>query len=473
MLYVSSWLYVPLRLLGAPAAVIERELTIRPVSLSTDSVPPEPIPMFDNSVPGYLGVPIDWGLRRYGNLQIEDRTSMGRRIRVPKIPDPYHAKASEGQADFMAELLAVSQTCYAFLAKAGTGTGKTVSALWLAAMRGRSTLIVVHSTALLKQWTDEIHDKLGVPRDQIGVIRQDKCQYKKPFVVALVHTIVRRDYPEEVTDAFGTVIYDEVHRMGAASFSQSIGMFTAQVKLAMTATENRKDKADKVYFWYFGAPSVLAEAKALACQVKVLKHKCMKPFGEGARAIALKCLESDKQRNQKILKLVAELYDIGRYVLVIGDSIRHLQTLLYALYSSGIPMEHMGMFTGSYYPATVVGGKTKFSEKSKPIKQDELTRIKEDPEVCIVFATYGSFKEGVDIPRLDAGVDVTPRTEGVQVLGRIRRKHKNKPMPIWYTIDDVAFEMFKRYTKARVKDYLSSGNVELLNDDYKPTTKKG
>tara|TARA_Y100000031_G_C8209809_1_gene380357 strand:- start:121 stop:1551 length:1431 start_codon:yes stop_codon:yes gene_type:complete len=459
--YVDSWLYVPIDQLHEPVGIVKRQLTIRPKQMRQDAQP-KPIYLYDDSREGYLGLPIDWGLNMYPDLEVEDRTVRGGRIRVPTLPDPHHPLAPEGQAEFMQAMYDATHDYFAFLAKAGTGTGKTVTFLWTAARRARRTLVIVPSESLMRQWVKEIHDKLGVPKHMIGTIQQDTCEYDCPFVVGLVHTIVRRDFDREVLESFGTVGWDEVHRMGAFTFSQSVGMFPAEAKIAMTATDKRKDGADKVFLWYFGFAQVTAETETLPCQVKVLKYKAEKVWGSSREAL-IKCLTLDKKRNNKILKLVAKLYDAGRYVLLIGDNVKHLQTLKLKLIDDGIPEEHIGQFTASYYPE----GKKKgsWAEKSKKMPPEELDRIRQDDEVCIILATYGSFKEGVDIPRLDAGIDVTPRTEGIQVIGRIRRRRDGKPLPVWYTIDDVKSKRLRSYTKARIEDYLESDNVEVLGYD--------
>lgn len=482
--YVSGWLYVPLVYVPSLPALV-RELTITPRTFGDDgNPPPKPIQLYDRSKinDGYIGIPIDWGLAKFPHIPVEDNTVRGRRIRVNKLPDPNHPLAAEGQADFMAQMYDHANNCYSVLAKAGTGTGKTVSALWVAAKRGRSTLVIVPSEFLLDQWVNEISDKLGLPKHHIGIVQQNRCDYKHPIVVGLVHSVVKRDYPEDFYTAFGTIIWDEVHRMGAYTFSQSIGMFPAEAKIAMTATDERKDGADKVFLWYFGRSQVQAKTQVLPCDVKILNYRSAKPVWGSDRGAMIKCLTLDKQRNGKILKLVANLYNKGRVILVIGDSIKQLQDLREALYHDyDVPLQAMGQFTASYYPAEATDPKTgrvvKWADKSKKTKKETTNIIKTDPNVAIVFATYGSFKEGVDIPRLDAGIDVTPRAEGIQVIGRIRRRYNypdgtSKPKPIWFTIRDTRAGRFTQYCNARIKDYLKSGNTEVYDDDYTSTTPK-
>lgn len=457
--YVANWLYVPLRECGALPA-IKKELTVKRVWFDRTKPKPQPIPNYDESVNGYLGVPIDWGMQRFPHIEIEDRTSKGKRIRVKRLPDPHHPKAGDGQAEFMEGLLEGSLDYYAFMGKAGTGTGKTVSALWLSGTLQRSTLIIVPSEQLAAQWRKEIKLHLGVPDEHIGTIQQDTCEYDRPFVIAVVHTLVRREYGMRVRTAFGIVVWDEVHRMGAFTFSRSLGIFHASVKLAMTATVKRKDGSDKVYLQYFGPPAVDAKENALPMRVRVLRYSATKVWGNN-RAAQVMCLTFDKTRNQKIVKLVANAWERGRYILVISEKIKHLQDLRVMLIRAGVPAEVMGQFTASYYPKTDKG---KWSDRSKKTKPGDLDRIKEDESIEIVFATFASFKEGQDIPRLDWGIDVTPRVDGAQAIGRLRRKYKGKPLPVWYTIIDVAMRRFVEYATQRIEDYESTGNVEVIDN---------
>jgi SNF2 family DNA or RNA helicase len=56
---------------------------------------------------------------------------------------------------------------------AGTGSGKTVMALNMAADRGQRTLVVVHTRELLAQWCDRIEQFCGIQSGQIGGGRFD------------------------------------------------------------------------------------------------------------------------------------------------------------------------------------------------------------------------------------------------------------------------------------------------------------
>ena len=91
----------------------------------------------------------------------------------------------------------------------------------------------------------------------------------------------------------------------------------------------------------------------------------------------------------------------------------------------------------------------------KTFKEKDLTVVRENARV--IFSTYGMGKDAVDIPRLDAGIDATPRADGTQAIGRIRRPMVGKKRPVWFTIRDLGIPPLVGYTQARLNDYRKSG----------------
>lgn len=469
---VAGWFYVPLPQLGESVTKVRDRLTVHRRAGRPGDPKPAPLLMYDDSRAGFLGVPIQWGMLTYGHLGPEDCTSEGRRIDpTPAKPNLYHPMASAGQPQFVADLLAACNTNFAVLAKAGTGTGKTVAVLYMVAELRVNTLVVVPTDAIARQWEAEAQKHLGLPPERIGVIKGPKCQWDKDIVIASIKTLVSRGLPEEAVNAFGLAVWDEVHRAGAETFVQTLGMVNAGMKLALTATDYRKDGAFKAISMYFGKTAVEATVPALPCQVRVVTHHGP-DYHVMSREYLVSRLPLDEIRNQKILKLVAKCWEGGRYVLVLGESLKHLQALRYALvHHYGVPIEHTGQFTSSFYPEVPSRGPQehpRFEEKSKKMPVEALELIKTNDEVSVIFATYGSFKEGVDIPRVDIGIDVSPRADGNQALGRIRRPRADKPLPIWYTIVDTQIPLFVQFARSRIKDYLKSGNVEILGYDKIP-----
>jgi hypothetical protein len=54
----------------------------------------------------------------------------------------------------------------------------------------------------------------------------------------------------------------------------------------------------------------------------------------------------------------------------------------------------------------------------------------------VILATRGSMKEAVDVPRLKAGIDLTPIADAAQEIARIRRPSDDADTPVWLTVLD-------------------------------------
>jgi len=237
---LEGWLYVPLSQVQDLSALRAR-LTFVPKK--GPDVEVVPIHLYDLSRSGYIGVPREFGLNMFRSLQIQDRTVLGGAISVPRLPDPNHPRVQNPQAQrqFMADMEGMYSVHRSYTAMAATGSGKTVCALRTAAVLGRRTLVLVHLERLMDQWCDEIESKLGVPRERIGIVQQDRCEWQdKDFSVGLLHSVVRRRYPDEFYRAYGTVIYDEVHKVGSQFFAPAVSLFPSRYRLGLSATPSAR-----------------------------------------------------------------------------------------------------------------------------------------------------------------------------------------------------------------------------------------
>ena len=132
----------------------------------------------------------------------------------------------------------------------GTGSGKTVMALYLIAERKQPTLIIVHTKELLNQWIDRIEQFLGIPADEVGIIGAGKFTLGDRITVGMVQTLCKR--VDEVKGLFGHVIVDECHRCPSKTFSDVVTSFDAKYLLGLSATAYRRDGLGRVIYLYLG-----------------------------------------------------------------------------------------------------------------------------------------------------------------------------------------------------------------------------
>lgn len=239
-------------------------------------------------------------------------------------------------------------------------------------------------------------------------------------------------------------------------------MFRSRVKMGLSATLKRKDDGEKVFIWHLGPIRVRSQAEAMPIKIYPIRY-CNpkhKKWGKKPGAVS-KCLSMDKERNRVMVKIIKRFWTNERHALIVGFSVEHLQTLMEMAHEAGVPHQAMGLFTGEKNVTYVDPEDGRTKKRKRKQKSADLTFVKKNAR--LTFATYGMITEGIDEPRWDAGLDVTPRGSATQLIGRVRRPLPGKKDPIWLTMVDTDHPVAKGYYKSRCKDYRSS-NAEVVED---------
>ena len=132
------------------------------------------------------------------------------------------------------------------------GIGKTVISLDFIARRGFPALIVLDTTQLMHQWTEEINLHLDIPGG-LGLIQGKTLDWKHGVVLATYHTLsnLASSMLEEMRVWFGTIVWDEAHHVAAPKFSRTADLFPG-LRLGLTATPNRDDGQQVIYNFHLG-----------------------------------------------------------------------------------------------------------------------------------------------------------------------------------------------------------------------------
>jgi len=357
-----------------------------------------------------------------------------------------------------------------------TVTHNTVCALSVIQKLGRSALVLVDQTNLMDQWIKECKSILGLTDRQIGVVQGDTLEYVgKHVTIAMIQTLVSREYPQSFYDYFGTVVVDEVHTAGAPTFSKTLLMFSAEVRFGVSATIDRRDALQKLLHWNLGKVEVSLLDEHDKSYVYFVESDTVYTWYANISPKVGRILaevSSDGNRNNLIVRIIEWLYgEAGRDILVVSDRIEQIENLLAMCAYAGIPETDMGIYSGfqsiwKFMPDPTPKRKPLGYEKGtdfcpvmlsqfrRRIPKKELDATKNTKR--ILFATFGMFAKGVDVPRLSAGVDCTPRSRAQQVHGRILRVQEDKPIPIWVTIRDVNSYRLERQFAQRIDEYVSS-----------------
>lgn len=438
MYVIRNWVEIPLSSCSlGELAEIKRQHTYAPKSFG--KITPDPILGY-RLTPTHILLPLAWGKMCYKGPFVDAR------IKGNAIPQLGHGEIvarTPQQADFFNGLIEkLNKDGYCF-GKADTGSGKSVAALNAVNVLKRRTLVVVPQENIMQQWKDEIVKHLKLSPDDIGLVQQDSFDFDKPISIALVHSLARRRYSPEFYKAFPFVVFDECDTLGARSFSTTIGLFAARYKLALTATPIRKDGCSGLFMNQFGHDFVTSSQEVMPCSVKpIVYNGQIKPrfkrcynFGMAITAVA-----EDEARNQWLAGWLRWMINKGRNVLGVSDRIEQLERLREILTALGI---------------TSVVYKAKLSKEEK-LLHEKTARV--------ILATRGTFRRAKNIPRLDAGIDLTPSAEPEQEIGRVRRVLPDKLIPMWLTPLDRNFPFLFSISMKRLRLCEQLNGVTVLKD---------
>ena len=275
--------------------------------------------------------------------------------------------------------------------------GKTNTALALAHRLGRTALIIVHKEFLLTQWVKRIHKFL--PDAKVGIVREDKCDFEgKDIVVAMVQSLAlegmdgKRRYPLDLYTWPGVVFTDEVHRLGALTWSPTPRMFPAKWRVAMSATLRRRDGADKVFWWHIGQVRYHAKTKRPLLGVRMVESGARGPdyiHKEGiSPSSVVNVLVKLSRRNQVIIReVVAALKSPAkRKIMVLSERLDHLRELNVIL-ARAVEREGLGEVTTGFYVGEWFTG-----EKSKKLAKRHWAMDTDGREAAIA-AIWRSFRQ--------------------------------------------------------------------------------
>ncbi len=216
----------------------------------------------------------------------------------------------EEQETLVEEFLKRLKQEYGGIIRATTGFGKTVVTLNIISRLRMPALIIVPTEVIMQQWVARCQDFLGITP---GIIRQDQCSVAD-VTIGMLHSLSKEKYPHIVKE-FGVVVYDEVHKIPAETFSVTAGMFNCLYRIGLSATPRRKDGTDNVFWWHIGRILASYTAKDIIPTVYMHKYSSVATSeagcwrrGEFYFSRYLNKLSEDTARN----KLIAT-YILGAY----------------------------------------------------------------------------------------------------------------------------------------------------------------
>ena len=388
----------------------------------------------------YYGFPRNTNLG--DNYEVEDHTVNGNPIEVDFIGDMW-----EYQEPVILDFVDRLNKGYTdLILQADTGSGKTVMLLKMWSMLKVPALVIVPKSDLMEQWRERIKQFTGLEDSDIGTVRQNTCEWEGVKIsIGMIHSLCKDKYPWQFKEWPGLVIFDELHKLGAFTFSQVGGMFPAKYRLGATATLRRADGLAKVFYSHLGT-EVISPLKGEQPEPKIVVVKYGKSSGKiphwcrskiQRRGSLFSLLAGNSDRNGWIADLANQLYTTGRQTLVIGERILQLKMIGDALVRiHKVPAKEIGLYIGKTSPA-------------------ERERIADHCKV--ILATTSMLSLGTDIPTLRGLVFATPLADVEQAIGRICRICSDTLSPIVIDIVDATYNETNGWLFGRRRLYDKKG----------------
>jgi len=431
-------------------ASLRKELTVAPKVAGRYTKPPDPFTVYQESASRYY-IPRAWGTEKYGKAPVSliaDGDPLREDLKFIGKPYDYQEAIVQQFIDADANGL-ICVPC---------GRGKTFMAIQIAARLGHRFLIVVDKEFLLQQWSGELNAlmpgiRIGIIQEGIKqtstetkVIKHTLDDLKKmaktaglkvggnkdellnrlreadikvetsetityDCCIAMIQTLVARDFADTDFNGFGLTIFDECHHLGAAHFSRALLKVQTKHMLGLSATPVRDDGLTKVFEWFLGKPVYWEKTREADPDVIVKKvmFKSDDPEyaevpvdfrGEPVLARLLTKIVEYEPRNVRIDELLAELVaDTKRKILVLSERKAHLERI-----ERGLPK---GTRVGYY-----IGG------------MKEEVREEGARSAQVLLGTYAMASEAMNIKTLNTMIMVSPRKKIEQSTGRILRTRK-------------------------------------------------
>lgn len=137
------------------------------------------------------------------------------------------------------------------LIKSGTGSGKTSALLAFVGRAKVSTLVIVHSNALLDQWAERAVSELGLRSTEVGMLGGGKHRVEGLTIGTQKSVAIAAEDPE-FRSRWGAVLCDEVHCFAASTFFACVDPFPARYRIGASDDQKRKDRKEFLVHDLFG-----------------------------------------------------------------------------------------------------------------------------------------------------------------------------------------------------------------------------
>lgn len=398
-------------------------------------------------------------------VTIEDKTCHGTSIEVKFNGElrPEQSQAVEILSEYRCGTL-----------YATTAFGKTVTAAAMIARKKTSTLILVHTKALLDQWRKRLSEFLETsfqPTEaskgrgrkkkyqQFGALSSTENTLNDKIDIALLQSCISDNEVKPFVRDYGMVIVDECHHAPAVNFERVLREVNAKYVYGLTATPIRKDGHQPIIFMQCGEIRYYADSKAQQSKQsfqrllipRFTSHRLLNAEGSNYAQV-IDELVDDNARNKLIIDDISANLGGGRSPLVLTARTAHV--------------DYLAEECQKICPNVIrlVGND---SAKAKRVAIARLAAVP-DNEPLVVIATGKYVGEGFDLPRLDTLMLALPVSwKGLiaQYTGRLHRSYAGKSEVRIYDYVDLRVPICDSMYRKRLHGYKAVGySIAVANE---------
>lgn len=361
---------------------------------------------------------IDGGWQHVTARSIADRIVS---ISAPRIEETFDVEVEEAEHNFLANGFVVHNS------------GKTTLAFAAIARVGLNAIVILPNKGLFKQWANRAKAELGLSSDQLGTLGGGKAKRLRPVTIAIQATLwsmADRGELDEVLDYFGHVIFDEAQLAAARTVNETVEMFPARYRIAISADERRKDRKEFLTHDQFGdriyevsRREVEKGGHVVDVAMLVVPTEFRAPWygisdtprtswlrkpGGDEREIdfnrLLDEMTADDARNELALRFAHREVEAGEQCIMLTGRREHARTLDRFFVERRV---ESGYLLGE-------------QEAGDASEFDRTVRGLLDGSVRVGIGTYKALGVGIDLPAVAAGVAVTPIASNPQQMNQVR-----------------------------------------------------
>lgn len=349
--------------------------------------------------------------------------------------DGFVGQLREQQIEMATEAIDTLSETGCVIISAFTGAGKTITALYLASVIGRKTMIMTNKKMLIDQWEESIKKFCPSMSAQVLVPRKTVKDPTARFFIANPINVPK--FPRTFFDDIQVLIVDELHQIVSPKSLRSFFYTLPHFVIGLSATPFRYDSYDQCIPMFFGKRQIdiqlMKHHRVFTIETGYVPPKIITPQGNLDWNAVLDGQATDPNRNKLICDVINKLYT--RYWLVLVKRVAHAESIADILRQRGLQCE------------VLVGTKSHYDKNCR-----------------VLIGTVSKVGVGFDNPNIDALFVATDlQAYFIQTLGRCMRRPDVKPI-IVDLIDNNA-SLLKHF-KERLKVYREhGGKVKALNLD--------